>query len=119
MTDYAGRDVLMKFAVRRQADVEISGVGIVRLQSLTEKERAQILAKGTESPETVDARVIAATVIDERGYRIWSDDQLDQILSLDASVTMELRSAIDKHIAGRTIEDHGKNLSGTNGDASP
>lgn len=111
MGEYAGRDELMKWTARRYTDADIADVGLVRIQSLTEKERARIFAKSSEgNGDTQVARFIAATVVDDRGYRIWSDDQLEHILALDSRVTLALWDAIERHISSPRVEEIGKNL---------
>lgn len=109
------REDLVQFAKRRHTEVPFLQTGKkVRIQSLTERERAELESAIVERKGgSLRARIIAKSVVDEDGKRIFSDDDIPFIESLDSQVTSELYDAIDQHcgvIRGQDdLETIGKN----------
>lgn len=109
---------LLKFKTRRYAEVPADWIAPgkrVRIQSMTERERAELEKAVTDGDgASVRALVIVATLVDSQGHRIFTDDHVDMIDSLDSQVTGALFDAISEHCdmqgdrLGR-IEDHVKN----------
>jgi hypothetical protein len=111
------REDLLKFKTRRYLEVPADWIETgkkIRVQSLTEGERAALEKTVTDGDGAIRARVIIATVVDDGGHRIFTDDHIDFITSLDSQVTGALFDAISDHcdMQGNrlaNIEDHVKN----------
>jgi hypothetical protein len=102
---------------RRYATVQVKGIdGLesLRIQSLTAREKidveTQILTKrGTpDIAKAADeyAAWIIATVVDENGYRVLTEDDREWVLQLDDAITSPLIAAIRAHVT--TIADEKK-----------
>ena len=103
-------------AARRYTEVPLPG-GKVRLQSLTELERQQADLNGP--PEQMTARYIVKCVVDKQGRRMFADEQIDEVLQLDAQITIQLDQAILQHVGMRTLEQAGKNFATTPDEPMP
>lgn len=123
------RASLLACTSKRYKDVEIEGLGTVRIQSLTEGERNEIELKQFDRTgkrdmsklKEVKAHWIAGCVVDEHGAREFSDADVSSILKMDAMITDTLFEAIQKHI-GLSADDRRrllKNSQETDGDGSP
>jgi hypothetical protein len=94
------REDLLKFKARRYVEVAADWIEPgkrVRIQSITERERAELEKAVTDGDGSVRARVIVATVVDSAGNRIFTDDHVDMIDSLDSQITGALFDAISDH----------------------
>lgn len=108
ITDYRPSDIITDFAAfsqRRYTEVDADWAGEgkkVRIQSMTERERASIerqivREKSNEDSPSVRARIIQLTLVDAEGHRIYGEHDLDFICSLDSGLTDWLIDRIDEH----------------------
>jgi len=117
-----GREAFMKPTVRRYRNIDIDGFGLVRIQSLNEREWAEfemsaVASKGgiiRKRVEDARRRLIALCVVDEEGHRILSNADVPSLENLDGSVAAHLFDACQKHCGfeDNEIEDLVKNSEG-------
>ena len=97
---------------RRYANLDVPGVGMIRVQSMTERERAaieQAIIKG-DTAGTMRARVLAACMVDEDGRKIWGDHELETISEMDSVTVLAIFNAIDEFTtSGDNVEELEKN----------
>lgn len=114
------RDKLLGSVQRRYSTVEVPGLGAVRLQSLTELERAQIEQVAATDVTRMRAQLIAVALVDDAGNRLFSDQETDHILRMDSRLTGELSTAVMLHVGRQdTTEDQVKNSEGTPAEPAP
>jgi len=100
------REQLLERTKRRIIDVALSNGDVVKLQSLTEIERAEYNAEMLLDDGSVDkeqfkfgtAKLLCRMVVDETGKRMFHDNEWEIIAELDSLVTEELGDAARKHI---------------------
>jgi len=107
MTKIANRNLLLKLCERRYINLELPEVGlVVRIQSLSEKEKSQyetrLIAKsgrGVIRDRLQDAtrRLIALCVVDDKNERIFSNADIDKIGELDSFVSSRIYEAAQEH----------------------
>ena len=119
---------LLKAATgRRYAEVKVPSYGNCRIQSLTERERAQIEYAMTFADDskavahTLKARLIVMCMVDSAGLRIWSDAEIDVVADLDSRFTAAMVDAIEEHcgISKADVEELEKNSDETATDKQP
>ena len=88
---YVGRQALEAAAKREYRDVEIEGLGLCRVQSITEGERSE--CEETERG-TLVALIVAKGLVDEQGLRLYTDEEAAQISQFKAGVVTQLCEAI-------------------------
>lgn len=88
------RDAILSKCKRRIKKFEIPGLGEVYIQSLTELERSKC---ETDSLTNLRASLIAFSLVDKEGTRLFSDKELPTIQSVDSSITGALINAIESH----------------------
>lgn len=114
-TTIVTRDAFLQAAKRRYADVTIREFGTVRIQSMTAGEQARIAAASFESNEKkradklsqVQALYIATCLVDEQNARIFSDNEVEHVLRMDARIAAKIYDAISKHCG---LEDDDEEL---------
>lgn len=128
---YVTRDELLGSFQRRYRDVPLSGGRVVRLQNLSEKERCRIEAPrlaAKNDDERLKAmreepcRWLIETLVDADGKRLFTKDDLADLLLLDSADTRALYVAAQEHCWGGTpesVEDHEKNSGAMSDDCSP
>ena len=103
---YVSRDKLFSKPVkRRYADAQIEGFGLVRMRSLTARDKSRFDAaaldsKGrvnTKSLLTANARLIVICLVDSEGNPIFSDNDVDKLLDMDSGVIEKLSEACGVH----------------------
>lgn len=107
-----GRDALLSRVDRRHTTVDIPGGGTVRLQSLTEGEKAKyetsmLTKKGRVNQtkmEDATCRLIVLCMVDDEGRRILSDSDTWELLKLDGAVTAAIFDVATTH-CGFSAED--------------
>lgn len=97
------RDRLLATCKRRYSTATIDGIGEVRLQSLSELERAKVEVASKNDQFKLRALLIAVSLVDVDGNRLFSDDDVDSVLSMDSRITLRLSDAVLEHI-GRDDE---------------
>lgn len=101
------RDKLIETVKRRYKTIEISGIGGVRLQSLTEREYSQV---EDAQPEDRRPLLIAKTLVDVDDSRVFADDEIDTISKMDFAVANAIAEHAMVHCRARTtVEDSIKN----------
>ena len=117
-----GQDAFLKPLVRRYVTKPIPGLGDVRLQSISERERSEYEAAMLDSSGRFDkkaagdskSRLIVLCIVNEDGFRILGDHHLKTLPDmLDSSVADALYEACVEHCqvpVPETVEDVGKNL---------
>ena len=123
------RDAFLKPAQRRYREVDIDGFGVVRIQSLTEREWATfemsaVATKGgiiRKRVEDARRRLLALCVVDAAGNRLLADVDVPQLANLDGAVAAKLFDACQKHCGfeDNEIEDMVKNSEAITVDDSP
>ena len=95
---FADRDVLLARNQRRFREVSCGDMR-VRLQSLSEAERAQVeLDSQGDEVRAIRARFIVASVVDADGNRVFRDSDVPNVMELDSQVTGRLGDEISAHI---------------------
>jgi len=109
------RDVIFARRIRRYADYHIAELGtMVRLQSMTELERATIERAAQDEPTTLNARLMIACMVDADGHTLFAADDMDDLLQMDAQVSTAIMQRIYEHCGGKDDTDTAiKNLSAT------
>jgi hypothetical protein len=100
------REQLLEKSKRRLIDVTLSDGAVVKLQSLTEIERAEYNAEMLDADGAVDkeqfkygtVKLLARMIVDENGKRMFHDSEWPIIAELDSLVTEELGDAARNHI---------------------
>ena len=127
MSDYADKASILAMNKRRFADVEIPGLGTLRIRSLTERERSEYEAGFLDSDgratNLVDGKVrlIMLCVCNASGQRLFSDADKPALEAMDSIITNRLVDECRTH-CGFTDEDMDvlvKNSDTTGGDDSP
>jgi hypothetical protein len=114
------RDALLASTKRRYTTTEVSGLGTVRLQSLTELERAKIEEVASTDVTRMRAHLIAFALVDDDGNRLFADLEVEQILKMDSRLTGDLSTAVMLHVGRQdTTEDQLKNSEGIPGEPVP
>ena len=105
---------------RRYADDVCAGKP-VRIQSLTELERSKIEAACGEDFSDIRARLIAASLVDEDGNRIFTDEAEDIafIMNMDSAFIAPVSDLIQAHSQWSDLADAVKNSPDTLGEDSP
>lgn len=93
------RDRLLQTVKRRYTVKELDGVGPVRFQSLTEKDYGDIDKAEREGNDR--AMLIAKSVVDDNGDRVFADTDIELIKSFDLAYINALALAATEHV--RTI----------------
>jgi hypothetical protein len=94
---------------RRVAEYNVDGLGEVRLQSLTELERASVEKTANEDTTKLRAMLIAYSMVDEDGNRLFSDEEVGTVLAMDSRFTLPLSTAVLNHLGRDSTEDAVKN----------
>ncbi len=104
----ANREMLGAFANRRFMFVDIPEFDLkLRCQSLTEREKSNyetaILSKngrGITRDRLADAnrRLFALCVVDDKGERLFQDNEIETIATLDALIVSRVASACEVHV---------------------
>lgn len=104
------RDSFLALATRRYQTVTIPEFGDVRIQSLSEGERAKIETEAAKDNfATLRARLVAACLVDEDGTRLFGDDECEAIGRLDSRYVAPIADAINDHCEVIQLEDAAKN----------
>lgn len=125
LTAYDLRKRMLQDArIRRYAEFEIDGFGTVRIQSLTERERASIEKQAGGDDFCYRASLIALAVVDSNGDRVFSDADVDQLAEADCQITIALSDAVIAHVGAMQFTQQGieaavKNCEATQPDAVP
>lgn len=109
MSGLETRSALLGKRSRRYLEVDITGLGPVRIQSLSERERAELEVKAMSDTSQFRANLIALTLVDEDGARLFADSDVDSILEVDSSLTGELAAHINEHCEVPRTEESVKN----------
>lgn len=96
------RDVLLGTMKRRLKTVEIEGVGEVRLRSLTEAERIKVV-NSSDGEEM--ATLMVYSLIDDNGDRVFSEEELPLVLSLDAGYVRAISEQAREHCLPNLVKD--------------
>lgn len=114
------RDKLLGSVKRRYSTADIAGLGQVRMQSLTELERAQIEQVATTDVTRMRAHLIALSLVDDDGNRLFADQEVETILKMDSRLTGDLSTAVMLHVGRQdATEDAVKNSDGTPAGPAP
>ena len=99
------RDELLGFCKRRYAEVE--GLPLsetIRIQSLTEYERAQIEIASDKDLALLRVLMVQKTVVNEDGELLFGESDVEMLKTLDSAVIGVLASAIQDHCNETAIE---------------
>lgn len=105
--DESIRDRLLRTTKRRYATREIPGFGSIRLQSLTEKDFADV--DKAEKDGNDRAMLIAKTLVDDYDDRVFADEDVALIRTFDLAVINAIASAAMEHIRTISPGDVAKN----------
>ena len=96
---YAGREAFWAHKERRYADVEIEGLGKIRLQSLTAKEHDDLEdSKGGEN-FVLFVDYALKCLVDEDNQPFFGDIDRESLCQLDYVLSRKIWEAILKHCA--------------------
>ena len=106
------RSALIKHSQRRYQFVDVPGVGTARIQSLTEAERSAIeysvaYTDGDEKEQAarrLKARWIVATLVNDDGDRVFTDNDVEFVNTIDSAIVSRLIDSIWDHV-GVTKDD--------------
>lgn len=112
---YATRENFLnpELKARRFAEREFALLGLVRIQSLNDRELTKLQAALYKKDGSIDpikaqratAAQICACVVDENGNTILTESDVDVLRSQDASLVNELGAWVREHIGGAEKED--------------
>lgn len=106
------REALLERTERRYAESYVEEIGLIRIQSLSEFERAKIEKVAIETPEKLRALLIVFCLVDEEGNRLFSDEDVDAIGAIDSRTTAAVYTEIEEHLqpdADATVDEAIKN----------
>ena len=103
------RDALLASCKRRYTEETIEGLGTVRLQSLTELERAKVEVAARDNASVLRGMLIAMSLVDDEGNRLFGDGEVDTILAMDSRLTLRVSDVVLAHIGKDKTEDAVKN----------
>ena len=111
MSGLKTREAILSKTTRRYATIELPEVGEVRVRSLTERERSICELKAVEDTQNFRATLIAMTLVDEDGDRLFTDSDVVTIGEIDSAVTGAIVTKIEEHcqVIGPSVEDEVKN----------
>jgi len=112
MTTTISKAALLAKCERRYREVPIGGGECCRIQSLTERERADIEFRLLNSKGSVDVRklpenklrTLCACMVDGEGNRLFADNEWSQLEALDSGVIAKVYSACLEHIGFEDAE---------------
>ena len=111
------RDALLSARTRRFREVDIPGLGTVKIQSMSERERADAQRLSEDKPGEFSARLIVTCVCNGDGHRLFSEADIPLLLEADSRVVQSLIGEILEHVqpfdTGKKDEDAAKNSSET------
>lgn len=93
------RERLLRFAKRRYKEVRADWIepgAVLRIQSLTERERSAV-EKSMKDESSVREALIVAALVDDNGNRILSDENVEWLSTLDAQAIAAIVNAIGDH----------------------
>lgn len=117
-------DLAAQATQRRYVEFDVVGYGRLRIQSLTEAERAAVeyalaYAEGDDERAVAmsfKSRLIAASVVDDEGERYYLDSEHDQIQTYDSRLVAAIYEQIDKLNGVAALQqDAEKNSAAANG----
>lgn len=100
---------------------------IIRVQSMTERERIEVAVKCSQGKLLghLDAMTVLMCLVDDRGRRVFEDDQLDEVLNINTGLIQQISNEVDE-LSGvrpktdaKKTEDTKKNSKPTTADDSP
>jgi tRNA A37 N6-isopentenylltransferase MiaA len=101
------RDRLVESIRRRYLEVEIDGLGTVRLQSLSEGDYSRV---EDAKPEDRRPLLVARTLVDSAGDRLFADEDVDTISEMDFAVVHAIAERAMLHCRTQTtVENAVKN----------
>lgn len=112
------RDRFLEAAKRRFTEVEIAGLGLVRIRNLSEGERSRLeAATHTDNQKEPGsgtakwkARMIISAVVDDENQPVFNDSEIGIVLAMDAAISDPLYDAITSHCESSvTTEEQEKN----------
>lgn len=118
----ANKDKFLDLIDRRYHQFSVERLGPVRIQSLTEGERQRVVQKMIETNANAKVSdeipwIIAASVVNENGERLFGDQDVPIINDMESGVIRAIYEEIDafnqcklEHEEER-VEEAGKNLS--------
>lgn len=108
------RDNLQAAVARRFHSATVPTLGDVRIQSLSEFERAEIEERGQKTPKLFNCYLMIGTLVDDDGDRVLSEGDIEWLKQLDSRVSTAIVREILAHCGQpdeiETIEDLVKNL---------
>lgn len=95
---------------RRYKTIDAPPFGEIRIQSITELERATLERSNAKGDTYARARMIALAIVDAFGHRVFGDADVESLANADAALTLRLSEEIAAHWANApTGEQHVKN----------
>lgn len=96
--------ILATVGRRRYLEDNVEGIGPVRFQSFSERERSEFERIIDTKPEESRAYLLVKTLVDAEGKRLFADNETSLILELDAAVTTTLGAIALGHISPSAID---------------
>jgi hypothetical protein len=116
---FATRDQFIGASPRTFRNVEVEGLGKVRIRSITELERAKMEAPNYTKKGTINldklgdarCRLIVAAVVDGEGNPILTNNDVQFLRNKDSKIINQLAEAIGEHcgISEKDMEEIEKN----------
>lgn len=100
------RESILKRTERRYAEIEdVPTIGTVRIQSLSELERAKIEVKSRENWEQLRVLLVAYACVDEDGNRLFGDADIENLEKVDSCIITLIAEAIEDHCSVGALDD--------------
>ena len=122
------REAILGLTARRYMVVGLPDGKQVRIQSLSEREKSsfemqQISKRGSVNKSKIEAsrrRLLCLCLVDDKGNRLFGDDDADKLRDVDGGITSALFDAVQKHVGFEDgdIEELAKNSNAIQGDDS-
>lgn len=115
---YATRVDLLRPIERRYRVVDVDGLGLVRIQNLSERESADYSVQSVnrktgrlDPGKAAEARrrLIALCVVDEEGNRLFGPGDLHALGQIDGRIADQLYAACEEHNETGSLETREKN----------
>lgn len=87
-----------KGKARRFGTYPVPGLGTVRVQSLSERERAGIERAVQGGSSLYRPHMIALAVVDDEGRRVFTDDDVTDLAEVDSRLVLALAEVVATHV---------------------
>jgi hypothetical protein len=87
-----------KGKLRRYGTYHVPGFGTIRVQSLTERERAGIERAVQGGSSLYRPHMVALAVVDDEGRRVFTDGDVEDLAEVDSRLMLAIADTVAGHI---------------------